>query len=441
MLLRAALAVQIENLKPKFSWDTAGGMVFMQVCNDHGTEAVPWDTATLEILAKHPMVCFEKCQGIYTPGYEEQKVVAARKALKAINPKISCIQYLNSELSFTGYQLDDSLKANTYWLKDIHGKPVYQWGPSFGCKNHQCPKEGLLLPDYSVPEAATFYFSSCANITKSPYVDGCNIDRCNHLGHVDNNPMDCSACADKKQKIAPAMGVQAWNDGKLAALQALQKELGEGPVICNLQAHGAVLPGVNSQNIEVFGPNEKSIKALQFMAAHGKLAKAHWAGKCTDRAKFQDGLAAFLIGAGEDAFFQCGQGWTTGSCLTWHQEYDKPLGTPISDAIEQNGLYTRHFSKGTYVTFDTKGNKGQICWAGESKSVDGRPCHSSPPSPPSPPTPPAPSPPSPPSPPPSPPSPPSPSDCGTCSVCFNPASHKCQDQGAHRPSRPSPAVP
>jgi len=48
-----------------------------------------------------------------------------------------------------------------------------------------------------------------------------------------------------------------------------------------------------------------------------------------------------------------------------------------------------------------------------------------PPSPPSPPTP------------PSPPSPPSPSECGTCKVCFNPTSHKCQDQGAHPPKTKS----
>jgi hypothetical protein len=51
---------------------------------------------------------------------------------------------------------------------------------------------------------------------------------------------------------------------------------------------------------------------------------------------------------------------------------------------------------------------------------------------------PSPSPPSPPSPPPSPPSPPpppspGPSVCGTCKVCFNPTSHKCQTDGAHRP--------
>merc|ERR1711924_251857 len=52
--------------------------------------------------------------------------------------------------------------------------------------------------------------------------------------------------------------------------------------------------------------------------------------------------------------------------------------------------------------------------------------------PPGPPTPPSP-PPMPPSPPPPAPPSPIPAECGTCTVCFNPANHKCQTDGAHRP--------
>lgn len=76
-------------------------------------------------------------------------------------------------------------------------------------------------------------------------------------------------------------------------------------------------------------------------------------------------------------------------------------------------------------------NLGQTWTYAHNFYTDGNP--PSPPSPsptPSPPTPP--SPPSPPSPPPTPPSP-GPSDCGTCKVCFNPANHKCQTGGPHRP--------
>jgi arylsulfatase I/J len=61
------------------------------------------------------------------------------------------------------------------------------------------------------------------------------------------------------------------------------------------------------------------------------------------------------------------------------------------------------------------------------------------PVPPAPPGPaPPPSPPSP-APPPSPPTP-VPSECGTCRVCFNPANHKCQADGAHRPKTKAACV-
>eukprot|EP00664_Eupelagonemidae_sp_cell27_P007653 gene7653-7444_t len=70
------------------------------------------------------MVCFEKCQGTATPGYEEDKVSAACRAVKAVrarsgrDPRLACIQYLNSELSFSGYRLFDRLKARPdYWLR------------------------------------------------------------------------------------------------------------------------------------------------------------------------------------------------------------------------------------------------------------------------------------------------------------------------------------
>merc|ERR1712224_1137872 len=123
--------------------------------------------------------------------------------------------------------------------------------------------------------------------------------------------------------------------------------------------------------IEGFGPNEKSIQTLQELAREGLGAKAHCCrtsethvaanSDCSIWDNVQDGLAAFLIGAGENAFFGCGNGFEMGSWIKWYPQYDYPLGSPT----------------------------------------------------------------------------PSPSDCGACTVCFNPTSHECQDQGAHRPKTKS----
>lgn len=81
-----------------------------------------------------------------------------------------------------------------------------------------------------------------------------------------------------------------------------------------------------------------------------------------------DYIAAFLIGAGEYAYFGCGR-WngTKDDTMpfTWRPEYDKPLGFPKGLAKYSNGVWTRLFASGTEVTFDAKNNKGTIKWGGD----------------------------------------------------------------------------
>jgi len=188
------------------------------------------------------------------------------------------------------------------------------------------------------------------------------------------------------------------------------------------------LPGAWGNCIEGFGPAEKNILTLQALAKEGLGAKAHCCRNyhgTNDPCSWenvQNGLAAFLIGAGENAFFACGDSFEMGPWIKWFPEYDKPLGRPLGDGVKgKDGVWTRSFESGTTVRFTPgiphkKDGIGKITWG------------SSPPTPPSPsPTPPS----------PTPPLPPSPSECGTCKVCFNPANHKCQDQGPHRPKTKS----
>lgn len=78
-----------NNAAPRFSWDTMGGMVFMQVCNPNATLASPgYPASALRTLARYPLVTFEKCVGTMTPGYEEDKVIRSCTALKNINPNM-----------------------------------------------------------------------------------------------------------------------------------------------------------------------------------------------------------------------------------------------------------------------------------------------------------------------------------------------------------------
>jgi hypothetical protein len=290
--------------KPPFSWDTVGGMLFIQVGNPEGTVEKPLETATRDVLAKFPMVCFEKFQGKNTPGAYEDKTAAACKAIKDVNPKLSCIMYLNTECGYTGYRMIDELyNRPEYWLKKSNGEACYQTGcHNGGCHSPGCPKEGLLVPDYSIPEAAKFYFEACANMTRDGPVDGCNMDRSNEL--------DGQSLFPCKGGV-PKGGNAAWDHGKLVGeINIADKAY----LWINNIGTSTIVKGAFGNCIEGFGPNEKSIQTLQTLAKEGLGAKAHCCrtsdsrvavnSDCSIWDNVQDGLAAFLVGAGENAFFR-----------------------------------------------------------------------------------------------------------------------------------------
>lgn len=138
---------------------------------------------------------------------------------------------------------------------------------------------------------------------------------------------------------------------------------------------------MNAAQIETGAANQASIDELRASAAHKKLVQFHVGASgsdyapCLDKTSFVNALAAFLIGAGDLAFFGCGPwhsaiGWPALRDAVWHDEYDKPLGAPLGDAKLVNGSYTRVFASGTTVTLDTRSWQGKIAWAKWGESVE-----------------------------------------------------------------------
>jgi hypothetical protein len=82
-----------------------------------------------------------------------------------------------------------------------------------------------------------------------------------------------------------------------------------------------------------------------------------------------DSLAAFLIGAGNNSYYGTGD-WIVHDLNDVQNRwcpnmFERPLGPPLANATKDaSGVYHRNFSSGTYVSFDTNANKGQIHWAG-----------------------------------------------------------------------------
>jgi hypothetical protein len=82
------------------------------------------------------------------------------------------------------------------------------------------------------------------------------------------------------------------------------------------------------------------------------------------KARFQYGLALFLICAGEHCYFQAHDGYSAdddSSWMRWFPEYDQPLGPPLALARRDGWTYTREFARAS-VRVNLKTREAKIDW-------------------------------------------------------------------------------
>ena len=318
---------------PPFSWDTLP--VFYHSSNQSGD----FSRDALETIAKFSMVTIEKWQAYEVKGVDdEDAMVIAMRDVKKINPNVATYFYMNSfkdrpEMTRMARQFDE----HPEWaLKDDQGNKV---------KNNQ----GYYVFDLSQPSVRNWWLETCLNATMSSSGDGCFCD----VSTVQNGQGFKPPVSDAKLKL--------WNEGMLNLTMEVQKALGDSKLLIGKVPDQ---PYVKAVQIEFFGANNNSINGLMEGVKNGKVMQAHVpvGTDCTgDLTKY---MAAFLIGAGKYSYFGCGEWQAIGKDskpLTWREEYDKPLGEPEPPEY-QNSMWSRRFSKGTLVTFDTATNKGEITW-------------------------------------------------------------------------------
>lgn len=354
---------------PLFSWGTPP--VYVHTCNSSG----PFNDAAISALARYPLVTIEKGQGLFlvpdTKGGAEKRIVEALAAVKAVNSSVFTLFYYNSILSWDMYDLGQYLEATpALCLRNKTGGCVRIPGdPAF-----PQPHGGLLVFDFTNPTVRKLWTQECANLTRDyPHVvDGCFADRAENTSGWVRELTPAKASAFVEAHYTALQDVQA-------ALNASKPDGSPGILVAN----HVVIPGVLAAMIESFQPNEASILELATMSATGAIVEAH-AGYFpggTDKycEEITNSLSAFLIGAGEGAYYHCSRGWISNSSfpavedewLTWREEYSRPLGEPHGPAAKAGTLYTRLFSTGTAVTFDTATNSGTIAWSDGHTQVGG----------------------------------------------------------------------
>ena len=336
MLILLAIALLFGSAKsalPQFSWDTLP--VFFHSSNSSGQ----YNDDALKVIAKFQMVTIEKWMGWDVKGIDdEDEMVLAMMAIKKKNPAVATYFYMNSNRDrpeMTRMYREAAQKS--YLLKDDNGQLVKTGGD-------------FNVFDLTNPEMREWWLNICLNATKFADGDGCFCDM--------------SASEDAHLKPQPSESiVKSWADGMMNLTQEVQEALGEDKLLIGKKANQSY---VKSVQIEYFAPDNNSINSLILGAKVGQVMQAHVSINVSCTGDLTDYIAAFLIGAGEYAYFGCGNWFAEGDDtkpLTWRAEYDKSLGTPKGPAMYKDQVWTRSFLSGTIVMFDTKSNHGTINWS------------------------------------------------------------------------------
>ena len=352
----------MNNLLGPFSWSTLP--VFFHSGNSSGV----WSPEALVEIGRYSMATFEKAhankngrgrQEHILPGECQRVKAAAAAASNGNKTNVVAMYYLNSVFDWPFYELHDLMLDHPEWrLKDASGKDITITGRP----------DGAWCFNLSVPELRERWISDCLQAVADG-CDGCYIDRSNNMTQV-------SAVQFMSQEDSVRFEL-----AHMQTLSELNRRLASIGSFAISNNQGLPAEGTTMMMFEDFAASEHCIQSLQLAAERGLGVQAH-AGDIVDDGTNAtengcghgdiNAMAAFLIGAGEYAYYHCAKGWSSDEpwperpdvWLDWRKEYDRPLGQPIANGTKGSfdGIWRRFFSYGTFVEFDSNRGNGTIWW-------------------------------------------------------------------------------
>jgi len=231
-------------------------------------------------------------------------------------------------------------------LKNTSGQPVIE---SFA---------NLHVPDYQRRDMQLYKRDMCLNMTRGGHVDGCGIDGSQQRAGTAAIPN------------VPAANVSGWNHGKVCMMNGTTNAIGDGLVLGKMEwelggeygyANGIIQEGCDNSNATVTNLRAVAQRSRQ-LGGTPLVYECH-----TDNPGCESCLAAFLAGAGENAFWGNG-GWALQNesqlAGRWSPLYERKLGAPLADAVYDpaTASWTRTFASGTTVVFNAVTRNGTVRW-------------------------------------------------------------------------------
>lgn len=364
---------------PAWSWATLGSMAFV-----HSGVAEGYDAAALALLARFPMVQFDKKQNTASmpnASQEDRFIAAARQVRRArtpgVDPPVKILMYLNGLINFPAFERlhDATVRDPSLLLRNAAGEEVE------------------LVDDYGVfdmrqPAMRAAFLGAALYGMASGAFDGVFIDRANWAEKCTaGRGWDDATC----ESVAPAQRLlleelsAALGEGNIT----LAKETSDAPMtdwqvanaamtsdtFCSVYCHGcnsSIAPASRWAKGDAQACAD-SIATIADMSARGQLSQSHAMGPidgehAAEARAFT--IAAFLVGAGNLSYFSYAD-WAK-DCwelpgTRWWPDYDRKLGDPTSPPNTRlpgkRWKYSRSFSSGTTVYVDVATRVVEIRWA------------------------------------------------------------------------------
>lgn len=350
---------------PVFSWYTLPA--FFHGCSTGGPGG-GFDAADLDVIKHFKLVTLEKWQGSTVTPYmwEEDAWVVAAKQIKAVNPDVSVVVWLDSFRIYTANKsLNPDLgpgcttghyRAGVYpelhpdmLLKNTSGKPALE------------PWSKCHIYDFEKEYVRRYWTDVCLNMTDSGVIDGCGAD--------------ASWQVDPTGGTTDPATMTGWDIGHRTMMRDTTLALGNGVLLGKDPWElGYHVNGVLHESCHADNTTINTLRNLSAAAAATPRAGANFSGpliyECHGQGKLNE-VAAFLIGAGPNHYYGFG-GWTSVNGHYDESLMGQKLGVPDGEGQYDAGstTWTRtfaggHGNGGSTATFNVSSNTGVIMWAGK----------------------------------------------------------------------------
>lgn len=351
---------------PKFSWDT------VPVAFHFGkTAGLLTDEEAEFVAARSNFICLEKGHGVKQLGTTEAGIAQEAQRLKKLNPDMKVIFYWNAFLDYPMFKAHEEYQKHPeWWLRTKDG-------------GLDLKKGRLKRYDLSHPEVRNWWTDVAGEAVRNGNADG--------------------VFMDAFPQVVSRGNVRLWGKEKYDAIQQgledivveTRRKIGDDKlIVCNgirstpSLTLGFAFPNhIDAAMIEHFGAFQSSSKEcmladIREMERAGKAGKMvvckGWPGfTFTDREamkmplaekrrlareRITFPLAAFLAGAQEHSYFIYSWGYRSDDgCLDWYSEFDKPLGKPAGDMVQDGWTLRREFAHAS-VRVNLETRKGEIQW-------------------------------------------------------------------------------